>query len=241
MSHAPESGSSRPRYFAVVPAAGIGRRMGAALPKQYLRLRGRTVLEHTLSRLHGVPEIEALVLALHPEDRYWPTIDTANLARLRTVTGGAERIHSVRLALAALEERADPRDWVLVHDAVRPCVTISDIRHLIQSLRDDPVGGLLAAPVGDTVKRTNADGVVEATLDRSRLWLAATPQMFRFGLLLEALDRALARGHVVTDEAAAVEALGQAVRVVAGRADNVKLTRPEDLRLAEFLLGAGEE
>ena len=241
MPHSLDIKTAGARYWAVVPAAGIGRRMGAALPKQYLSLRGRTVLEPTLARLHRLPEIEALVLALHPRDRHWPALDASVFPRLETVNGGEERVHSVRLALAALQGRARPHDWVLVHDAVRPCVAVSDIRHLLETLRDDAVGGLLAAPVSETVKRAAAGDVVEATLDRSRLWLAATPQMFRFGLLVEALDHALARDLAVTDEAAAVEALGQPVRLVAGRADNIKLTRPEDLRLAEFLLQETEE
>src|SRR5690606_930649 len=160
--------------------------------------------------LHRLPELAALVVALHPDDRHWPALQVSpgTFAKLETVIGGEERVHSVRRALAALDGRAGPLDWVLVHDAVRPCVANSDIRRLMTALGDAPAGGRRAVPVGETVKRAGADGSVEATLDRRRLWLAATPQMFRYGVLLEAIDAALARGVTVTDEAAAVEALG---------------------------------
>jgi 2-C-methyl-D-erythritol 4-phosphate cytidylyltransferase len=152
------------------------------------------------------------------------------------VTGGAERGQSVRNGLEALREWAGPDDWVLVHDAVRPCLCTEDLDRLLAELDDDPVGGLLAVPVRDTLKQADATGRVATTVDRAQLWHALTPQMFRLGLLCDALQSALARGLRVTDEAAAMEAAGFSPRLVEGRADNVKITRPEDLALAEFYL-----
>ena len=152
------------------------------------------------------------------------------------VTGGAERCHSVLNGLEALRQHADLTDWVLVHDAARPCLAVADLDRLMNELADDPVGGLLAAPVRDTLKQADSAGRVATTVDRSRLWHALTPQMFRLGRLRDALNAALARGLLVTDEAGAMEAAGFAPRLIEGRADNVKITRPEDLALAEFYL-----
>lgn len=242
----PDSASAQPtdrpleRHWFIVPAAGVGRRMGADVAKQYLRIRGRTLLELTLDKLLRVEEAEAIVVALHPEDSSWTFLSSLHCVRIETVAGGDERNQSVLNALRQLRGRAAPLDWVLVHDAVRPCVALEDIQRLMARLAGDPIGGLLAAPVRETVKRVR-DGVVESTLDRSQLWLAATPQMFRYAVLLQALEQAQARGLAVTDEAAAVEAMGHPVRVVAGRADNIKITTPEDLVLVDFLLSHESE
>ncbi len=225
-------------YWAVVPAAGIGQRMGVAIPKQYLPLAGRPVIAHTLETLLRYPPLAGVVVAIGADDAWWPEI-AANLNAvkpLRVVIGGAERGQSVLNGLEALREWADPDDWVLVHDAARPCLSTTDLDRLLAELADDPVGGLLAAPVRDTLKQADATGRVATTVDRSRLWHALTPQMFRLGLLRDALRDALARGLPVTDEAVAVEAAGFAPRLVEGRADNVKITRLEDLALAEFYL-----
>jgi 2-C-methyl-D-erythritol 4-phosphate cytidylyltransferase len=227
-----------PRYWAMVPAAGAGKRMGSAVPKQYLSLAGRPVIAHTLASLLDHPRIDGVAVAIGAGDEWWPTVAAElNAAKpLRVVTGGAERCHSVLNGLEALSEPAQPEDWVLVHDAARPCLTAGDLDRLIDTLADDPVGGLLAVPVRDTLKQADDAGRVAATVDRSRLWHALTPQMFRLGMLHEALRAALARGLLVTDEAAAIEAAGFAPRLVEGRADNLKITRPEDLALAEFYL-----
>lgn len=227
-----------PRYWAMVPAAGAGKRMGSAVPKQYLSLAGRPVIAHTLASLLDHPRIDGVAVAIGAGDEWWPTVAAElNAAKpLRVVTGGAERCHSVLNGLEALSEPAQPEDWVLVHDAARPCLTGGDLDRLIDTLADDPVGGLLAVPVRDTLKQADDAGRVAATVDRSRLWHALTPQMFRLGMLHEALRAALARGLLVTDEAAAMEAAGFAPRLVEGRADNLKITRPEDLALAEFYL-----
>lgn len=224
------------RYWAVVPAAGVGRRMGAAIPKQYLPLAGCTVIEHTLDTLINHPRIDGAVVAIGVEDSWWKTLGLRTTKPLIQVAGGIERGYSVLNALHALEERASPHDWVLVHDAVRPCVRKADIDLLIDTLHDDPVGGLLALPVRDTLKRADPAGRVSITVDRSHLWHALTPQMFRLGVLIGALHSALERGLPVTDDASALEAMEIAPRLVEGHADNIKITRPEDLLLAEFYL-----
>lgn len=226
------------RFWAVVPAAGVGARMRAQVPKQYLPLHGKTVIEHTLERLCAHPAIDGLVVALSERDRYWAGLGwTCDKTFLRA-PGGAERCHTVLNALDVLADVAAPEDWVLVHDAARPCLRGEDIDRLIRELETHPVGGLLAVPVRDTMKCADAGGSVDATLDRSNLWHALTPQMFRLELLRSALRSAIESGELVTDESAAVERLGLSPRLVEGHADNIKITRPEDLALAEFFLRA---
>ncbi|MDQ5911125.1 MAG: 2-C-methyl-D-erythritol 4-phosphate cytidylyltransferase [Pseudomonadota bacterium] len=244
------------RYWAVVPAAGAGRRMGSAIPKQYLLLAGQPVIAHTLDILLRHPRLSGVVVAISVEDEWWPEVVAARVTNkpllvvtggaarvtnkpLLVVTGGAERGHSVLNGLDALWERAQPDDWVLVHDAARPCLSVDDLDRLLTELAEDAVGGLLAVPVSDTLKQADRAGRVAATVDRSQLWRALTPQMFRLGLLREALREALARGQIVTDEAAAMEAAGFTPQLIEGRADNLKITRPEDLALAEFYLTRG--
>lgn len=227
---------SERRYWAVVPAAGVGRRMHTTAPKQYLRLAGRTVIEHTLDILLHHPRIQGVVVAISATDTHWSALPIAAHRGLLQVTGGAERAQSVLQGLQALHESVHADDWVLVHDAVRPCLRKADLDALILTLERDSVGGLLATPVRDTMKRADAGARVSATEDRSNLWHAQTPQMFRYGVLMAALRTALQQGLTITDEASAVEAMGLAPRLVAGRADNIKITRPEDLALAEFYL-----
>jgi len=227
---------TKARYWALVPAAGVGKRMGSVVPKQYLALAGRPVIAHTLAPLLLHPRIDGVVVVIGAADAWWPTVELHTAKALRVVMGGAQRCHSVRNGLAALCEYATPDDWVLVHDAVRPCLARADLDRLLTELADDAVGGLLATPVRDTLKQADLTGRSSATVDRARLWHALTPQMFRLGLLQEALAAALARGLLVTDEAAAMEAAGFAPRLIEGRADNLKITRPEDLTLAEFYL-----
>ncbi len=224
------------KYWAVVPAAGSGTRMRAHLPKQYLPLHGKTVIEHTLNRLCAHPAISGIVLALAENDQYWDSLGWICKKTCLRVAGGAERCHTVLNALDALETVASPQDWVLVHDAARPCVRSEDIDRLIGEVKSHPVGGLLGVPVRDTMKRSDSAGCVQATLDRNSLWHALTPQMFRFELLCSALRRALEKGTLVTDESMALELLGMAPRLVEGHADNIKITRSEDLALAEFFM-----
>ncbi|MGB3611538.1 MAG: 2-C-methyl-D-erythritol 4-phosphate cytidylyltransferase [Cellvibrio sp.] len=237
MSHS----SSSPRYWIIVPAAGVGARMGAGKPKQYLTLLGKTILEHTIGRLLSVPDVAGLLVAVSPDDDTWPQLSISTHPGVTRINGGAERSYSVLNALDALSGQAEANDWVLVHDAARPCITPSSIQTLCVELADDPVGGILAVPVSDTVKRVSRDRSITQTLDRSELWLAQTPQLFRYGLLRATLADALARCQPITDEASALEAGGYPHRVVEGRADNIKITRPEDLALAQTILQQQEQ
>jgi 2-C-methyl-D-erythritol 4-phosphate cytidylyltransferase len=221
----------------VVPAAGAGKRMQAQIPKQYLQLRGRTVLEYTLDRLLSHPRIAGVAVAISRGDGYWPEVAARfDASRLVVADGGAERCHSVLNALDALAKRVAPEEWVLVHDAARPCLRHGDIDRLFEELESHPVGGILALPVSDTVKRTDARQTITRTVDRNNLWRALTPQMFRLGTLRDAIGAALARDELVTDESAAIEAAGLSPRVVEGQGDNIKITRPGDLALAELYL-----
>ncbi|MDJ0806712.1 MAG: 2-C-methyl-D-erythritol 4-phosphate cytidylyltransferase [Gammaproteobacteria bacterium] len=226
------------RYWAVVPAAGAGRRMGGDIPKQYLPLYGQRVIEHSLHRLLKHPRIEAVYLALSADDDWWPTTSLASDSRIVLAAGGEERCHSVLNALQLLSKTAAASDWVLVHDAARPCLRGADLDRLIEGLREDPVGGLLGVPVHDTMKQTDDTEHVRATIPRDRLWHAYTPQMFRLGMLRQALVEALQRGLLVTDDASAMELQGYRPRMIQGHADNIKITRPADLPLADFYLTA---
>ena len=225
-----------PAFWAVVPAAGVGRRMGGPIPKQYLELQGRRVIDHAIERLLLHPTVDGLYVALGESDGWWQDTEFSTHPDLVRVDGGQERCHSVLNALHALGRRAAAGDWVLVHDAARPCVRRTDIDRLIGQLADHPVGGLLGMPVRDTMKRTDAEGEVLQTVERDLLWHAFTPQMFRFGLLSEALQGALDAGFLVTDEASAVEWAGHHPVMVEGQADNLKITRPQDLQLAAYHL-----
>ena len=219
-----------PPFWVVIPAAGIGSRMRADRPKQYLQLAGRTILEHTLDCFLDHPRLKGLVLSLAADDPFWPALPCATDPRIQRVEGGAERGDSVLAGLLRLVELgAQEGDWVLVHDAARPNLARSDLDRLLAELADDPVGGLLAVPARDTLKRIGADGRVAETVDRSLIWQAYTPQMFRFAALHRALADALVARVAVTDEASALEWAGQAPKLVEGRADNLKITRPEDL------------
>ncbi|MEE4378792.1 MAG: 2-C-methyl-D-erythritol 4-phosphate cytidylyltransferase [Candidatus Competibacteraceae bacterium] len=224
------------RYWAVVPAAGIGKRMEAHTPKQYLVLAGVSVIVHTLETLLSHPRISGVVVVINPNDEWWDTLHLESDKPLITTTGGEERCHSVRNGLLALTDWAQPDDWVLVHDAARPCLHRTDLDKLLDTLAADPVGGLLAMPVRDTMKRSDAHERIAATVERQNLWHALTPQMFRLNRLLAALQQAEERNLQVTDEASAIEAMGLQPRLVEGRADNIKITRPEDMALAEFYL-----
>lgn len=222
------------KNWAVVPAAGVGKRMQADRPKQYLSLGGMTVIEHTLGRLLQSEAFNAVAVAISAEDPYWPKLPIASHPQVITAPGGKERADSVLSALKALEGRATDSDWVLVHDAARPCLTAADIHLLIGSLQSDPVGGILALSSHDTLKQVENGGIV-GTVDRSKVWRALTPQMFRYAMLRDALQDA--EGNpAITDEASALELQGLQPRIVEGRPDNIKITRPEDLALAQFYM-----
>ncbi len=221
------------KYWLVMPAAGIGRRFGADRPKQYAPLCGRTVIEWALALFLADPRCSGAVVALALDDPYWTVIAPPTVL---VVAGGQERSHSVRNALAALAERASLEDWVLVHDAARPCLPRQDLDRLLEELGGHPVGGLLATPAADTLKRSDALRDVQQTVDRAGLWRALTPQMFRYGRLCEALDRAHAAGRIPTDEAQAIEWLGDRPRLVEGDCANLKITSAADLAIAAALL-----
>ncbi|MEH6568998.1 MAG: 2-C-methyl-D-erythritol 4-phosphate cytidylyltransferase [Halioglobus sp.] len=229
--------ASPDRCWGVIPAAGIGERMAADLPKQYLPLHGSTVLAHSLSALLSCEGIESVVVAVHPDDRRHSNMACLRDSRVKLTHGGATRSESVLAALSALAEKASPADWVLVHDAARPCVSPAHIEALMTTVMANNVGGILAHAVVDTVKRASKNGQVTQTLDRDALWCAQTPQMFRLGLLKSAIEDAQAAGHTVTDEASAMEIAGHPVLLVAGSSSNLKITVPEDLALAEYYLG----
>ncbi|MFM5587602.1 2-C-methyl-D-erythritol 4-phosphate cytidylyltransferase [Aeromonas media] len=215
---------------AIVPAAGIGSRMGADCPKQYLTLAGKTILEHTLGCLLSHPAIARVIVALAPHDRWFETLAVAADPRVLRVEGGSERAYSVLNALHVAEGK-----WVLVHDAARPCLTQGDLDALIASAMACD-GAILGSRVRDTMKRTDGAGNIVATVEREQLWHALTPQMFPTGTLKRALEEGLALGALITDEASAMERAGFTVKMVEGRADNIKVTRPEDLSLAELFL-----
>jgi len=227
-----------PAVWAVVPAAGRGRRVGAESPKQYLDLLDRPVLAWSLQPLLDDARIQGLVLVVSPDDRRAPAL-AASIPGIILAIGGAERQDSVRAGLAALADRAGPQDWVLVHDAARPCFHRDDLGRLFARAADPEFGGgVLAAPVADTLKRADGDGRVTGTVSRAGLWRALTPQMFRFRALSRALAAAAQAGIIVTDEAQAMERMGHPVAVIPGRADNLKITHPEDLALARAILAA---
>jgi 2-C-methyl-D-erythritol 4-phosphate cytidylyltransferase len=221
--------------WAVVPAAGVGKRMLSDRPKQYLDIAGKTVIEQTLMRLIEAEVFAAIAVAISTEDPYWPELPIARHPQIIRAEGGKERCDSVLSALKSLREQAQDDDWVLVHDAARPCITAADIRLLIDTLKDDAVGGILALPSPDTLKHVDGRSIT-ATIDRSHIWRALTPQMCRYGALKNALETAAERGLVVTDEASALEMQGLQPKIVEGRPDNIKITRPEDLPLAKFYL-----
>jgi len=220
-------------YLALVPAAGGGSRMGGALPKQYLPLLGRPMIFHALATLCAVAAIERVYVVLAADDEHWDRLDFSALAgKLRVLRcGGETRAASVANGLAAMVGEVADDDWVMVHDAARACLSVAHVDALLREAGGDAVGGILAVPVADTVKREQ-DGVIAATVPRESLWQAQTPQMFRHGLL----TRALAAAPVVTDEAGAVEALGLHPKLVAADATNLKITYPLDLHLAELIL-----
>lgn len=227
---------TKPKFWAVLPAAGLGQRMGADAPKQYLELAGRPMIEHSLERMLQHPLIEGLVVALAPSDHRWSLTAFAQHPDVHHVLGGAQRADSVLNALSWLRRRAAPDDWVLVHDVARPCVRRRDVSYLIERVGSHPVGGLLGVPARDTMKRTDASGLITVTVERHLLWHAFTPQMFRLGLLLAALQSVKSSGQAVTDEAGAVEFAGHRPLLVQGCSDNIKITRPEDLELAAYYL-----
>lgn len=235
------------KIWAVIPAAGVGKRMGGSIPKQYLSIQQQSIIELTLNKLLSLSCIEGVVVAISSSDTLWPSIARRYAHRVHTVEGGRERCDSVLNALAYLNNKAlvnpsaNPQHfedtWVMVHDAVRPCVHVKNIEALILQTHEQRCGGILAKPVADTLKRVS-QGEIETTVDRTALWCAHTPQLFPLAQLHQALEACSEKGLAVTDEASSIEQLGGRVVIVQDRADNIKITHPDDLRLASLILQA---
>lgn len=230
------------RYFVVMPAAGSGRRFATSQPKQYATLGTSTVIEQALAPFEADADCAGIVVAVSAGDAAWPVIAARRTRVIETAVGGEQRAHSVRNGLRALVGRARDDDWIMVHDAARPCLTAADLALLKRELASHPVGGLLAVPLADTLKRALEPGThavhVDSTVDRAGLWRAATPQVFRLGMLSRALEAAIDAQRLPTDEAQAMEWIGLRPQLVAGRTDNIKVTTAEDLALAGAILAA---
>lgn len=226
-----------PDCWVVIPAAGVGSRMQSEVPKQYLLLAGKPVLRHTVDALIAHPSIKRVLLVLAPHDPYFDGYDWSEYGERLIVSrvGGESRAASVHNGLEQLQGLAGVDDWVLVHDAARPCLARAELQRLINSVAGkDAVGGILAVPVADTLKRADDTGHIDATVSRENLWQAQTPQMFRYGLLLRALQQGA--NQEITDEASAIERFGLHPRLVMGSTRNIKITFPGDLPFAEWIL-----
>lgn len=222
--------------WAVVPAAGSGRRMAAEVPKQYLKLNGVPILEHTLRALLACPDIRGVVVVLDPSDRRADAIASLADPRVSRAAGGAERADSVLAGLQAVAKEAGAEDWVLVHDAARPCISVGVLRSLISSCTAAEVGTVVAQASVDTLKRVSEGNRVLETLDRQVIWRAQTPQMFKLVELMSALSTALIDDIAITDESMAMELAGYPVSILEGPSTNIKITLPADLEMAEIIL-----
>ena len=222
--------------WAVVPAAGSGRRLGGEVPKQYLEIAGAPLMEHTLRAVLESPDIRGIVVALDPSDRRAEAIDSLADVRVRTIPGGAKRADSVMAGLQLLAAEGKEDDWVLVHDAARPCLPLESLTALIEQARQSGEGVILAEPVADTLKQVAEGGQISGTVDRRSLWRAQTPQLFPLFPLRAALGRCLDEGLSVTDEAMAMERAGEPVHVVEGPSSNIKITVEADLAFADLVL-----
>jgi 2-C-methyl-D-erythritol 4-phosphate cytidylyltransferase len=222
------------RFHIVIPAAGIGNRMETAIPKQYLPISGKPMISYSIQTFFASLRIASIHLALSPEDYFWRNLDLAANSRLQLhYTGGETRAQTVLNTLYAMKSQVDVDDWILVHDAARPGLTLALLDTLLNSLENDAVGGLLALPLADTLKQSNADDRVKNTIPRDGLWQAQTPQMFRYRLLTNALE---SFDGVPTDEAQAIEALGFEPKLVTGSLRNMKVTYPQDMALMELFI-----
>lgn len=224
--------------WAIMPAAGIGRRMNAKIPKQYLNVNGRPIIEIAIGRICALKYVNRVVVMLNPEDRVWPGLGLERNSKVICQPGGDNRYQSVLNGLRYLQSSAAENDWILVHDAARPCVRLGDIHRLMDAIQQHPVGGILGAQVENTLKRVDGSNEIQSTVDRQQLWSAYTPQIFRFGILLQALEAADRSAKTVTDEATALELLGYRPLMVEGNRDNIKVTQPSDLNLAAQILSS---
>lgn len=224
------------KTWTIIPAAGIGARMQSDRPKQYLKLNDQTLLEHVVNLFSALPNMQKVVVVLNAKDHWWPMLRFNHPEKILTVIGGKERVDSVLMGLHFLADFADLNDFVLVHDAARPCVRTQDVLRLLEAVNDHKVGGLLGLPIVDTIKKVDSHDHVEKTVSREQLWAAQTPQCFRYGLLKRAIENALSRQQMVTDESSAIECVGLKPKMVLGYSHNIKITFPEDLALAERAL-----
>ncbi len=232
--------SKNTRFWVIVPAAGTSQRMSEGVPKQYLPFGDATVIEASISNFLAHPKVAKVVIALHEKDVHWNTLAVSKNEKIHTIEGGSSRAKSVHNALQYLDNTsAASEDFVLVHDAARPCLRKSDLDSLIQQLEEDDVGGILASPISDTLKIVDQlkmeNNIVSKTLDREYIWRAFTPQMFRLNTLKKALAYCAEQDITVTDEASAIEAIGLQVKLITGRGDNIKITHSEDLILASMI------
>ena len=228
------------RYWGIVPAAGIGTRMKVKCPKQYLKVGGRYILDHALSVLFCSPQVQKIVVSISPDDAYWHSTQASQESKVMTCIGGQQRVHSVWNALTHIKPYAEPDDWVLFHDAVRPCLSYKELNRLFV-LDADPVGGILALPIVDAIKKSDSEQYIQDSLERRDLWRALTPQMFRYHLILDAIENVINTDHEVEDEASAMQIAGHPVRLVEGDTANIKLTYPADLSFVEAYLDVRNE
>ena len=229
-------GQPQNQVVAIIPAAGIGKRMGVNIPKQYLTINDQPILSHTLTAFLSHPQIDRVIVAVGKEDEYFSELDEVSHPKLNKTYGGDERADSVLAALEHSIELGFEDAWALVHDAARPCITATDIDLLLESRAQFPQGAILAMPVRDTMKRAGKNHQISETVCREQLWHAMTPQMFPLALLLNNLKKALQADANITDEASAMEWAGDSPGLVAGRPDNIKVTHAEDLQLARLYI-----
>lgn len=230
------------KYTAIIPAAGIGTRTALAYPKQYKKIAGKTILEHTISLFLNHESCRQVIVAIASNDDIWQTLPLTNHNKVRTVEGASERFLSVHSALRALQKEVHEQDWILVHDAVRPCLQPSQLEKFCQQLSMHPVGGFMAVPCADTLKKCDPSGQVMYTVDRENIWQAQSPQMFRYHLLMNCLTKARDSAFQVTDEASAIQQFSEMkVSIVPGTRSNFKITFNEDFAMATFLLENSEE
>ena len=229
------------RCWAIIPAAGSGKRMGLGKPKQYLKLHNKYMLEYSVRLFCNYDRINTVVVVLNETDSYWQLTKLDKEDKVITTHGGKERCHSVQNGLQAIKAKSKPDDWVFVHDAVRPCLQREDLDKMFLALENHPVGGILAVPVKDTIKRLSKSNILLETVNRKGLWHALTPQLFRFGLLDSALKNAIENGNMVTDEAEAIELSGKYPMLIEGSSRNIKITKQSDIELASLYLMQQED
>ena len=231
---------SIPKIWAILPAAGAGKRFSTQKPKQFFQLNGQLMAEHSLQRLLSVKSIQSIMIPCDSNIPLWSKVPSLQNPKVQMVAGGEQRVNSVLNGLQAIADQASDSDWVLVHDIARPCVTSQDINKLITAVEGHAVGGILTASVNETLKKVSLDQQIEATLDRAQYRLAQTPQLFKYGLLKTAIENCLQQGITPTDEAFAIENADLPVLAVEGRHDNIKITRQEDLAIASAILNSQE-